>query len=72
MLLSLFIQKIKKINELKIDILEKDIENFESELKELQTLCDQLHELYQQRDNLLSMFLKLPFFPFNVFLICKS
>ncbi|XP_075589303.1 uncharacterized protein LOC124496321 [Dermatophagoides farinae] len=44
----------QKINELKIELLEKDLDNYESELKELQILCDQLHELYQQRDNVLN------------------
>ncbi|UXI18172.1 O-mannose kinase [Sarcoptes scabiei] len=44
----------QKINQLKINLIEKDISNFEEGIKELQIVCDQLHDLYQQRDTLLN------------------
>ena len=52
---SNIIRKKQKINETKLDLIQKDINTINSETKDLQQACDQLQELYQQRDNILSI-----------------
>lgn len=43
------------MNDIKLELLQKDIDTISKELGNLQRACDQLQELYQQRDNILSM-----------------
>lgn len=44
----------QEINDIQLELIQKDIDNLGREMRDLKMVCDQLQDLYQQRDGLLS------------------
>lgn len=53
------------MNEIQLELIQKDIDNLSTEMRNLKMVCDQLQDLYQQRDGLLSKFVLFSIF-FNL------
>lgn len=45
---------MQEMLDIKADLAQKDIERLNSDARECKKVCDQLQELYQQRDTILS------------------